>query len=309
MSSVTKFLLRVIAFLTVVHYTPVEAVEVKAETLQTGKILEAGEIDSSTVEVGAFVVVIHGKGERHPVSGEWERLATARGYIHAVDADVLFLIQGKDLGPQQIALQCIQKLVLIDPGRVISGAKEKLTPRSADGDSLESHSPKSVETEAAADFSSPAKRLTLKLGAGIAYGFTGALAGAILGASSFHYLSGAHNCSGDQSCGLAAAYGGLTGLVTGYSIGSAIGVSSVDPNDRFFACLAGSLVGIGFGSLMLSKDWSHGFWGTSPLFLWSPVLATIASEMSRKPPESHRFSIGLAPGSRGSFFASAALRF
>ena len=300
MSSVTKFLLTAIAFLAVVHPTQAEGVEVKAETLQTGKILEAGEIDSSTIDVGAFAVVIHGQGERHPVSGGWERLATVRGYIHAVDADVLFLTQGKNLGPQQIALQRIQKLVLIDPGRVPSGAKEKPTPRSADGDSLEAH----VGTEAAA-----AKRLTLKLGAGITYGFAGALAGVILGAYSGHYLLGGHNCSGDQSCGLAAAFGGLTGWVAGYSIGTAIGVSSADSDDRFFACLGGSLVGIWIGSSMLPKDWSHSFWGAWPFFLWSSVGSIIASEMFRKPPESHRFSIGLAPGSRGSFFASAALRF
>ena len=43
------------------------------EILQAEVIIEAGEIDSSTVEIGAYVVVIYGEGERHPVSGKWER--------------------------------------------------------------------------------------------------------------------------------------------------------------------------------------------------------------------------------------------
>lgn len=165
---------------------------------------------------------------------------------------------------------------------------------------------KAVETEAAEDYSSPAKRLPLKLIRGIGFGFTGGLAGAALGGFSLSYGS---ECSGDQSCGLGAMVGAGIGGLSGYLIGSAIGVSSVDPDDRFLACLAGSLVGMGLGSFMLSKDWPHSFRGISPLFLGSLVGATIASEMSRNPPESPRFSIGLAPGSRGSLFASAALRF
>ena len=56
-------------------------------------ILEAGEIDSSRVPTGSYVVVIHGQGERHPVSGEWEQLFTSRGYVHAVDAEVLTLFR------------------------------------------------------------------------------------------------------------------------------------------------------------------------------------------------------------------------
>ena len=42
-------------------------------------ILEAGAIDSSTVEVDATAVVVYGLGYRDPVSGRWPRLARARG--------------------------------------------------------------------------------------------------------------------------------------------------------------------------------------------------------------------------------------
>ena len=76
-------------------------------------ILEPGEIDSSTVAVGSYVVVIHGQGERHPVSGEWEELLTTRGYVHALDAEVLTLFRRWDGEPEWIAVESIQTLVLM----------------------------------------------------------------------------------------------------------------------------------------------------------------------------------------------------
>ena len=76
-------------------------------------ILEAGEIDSSRVPTGSYVVVIHGQGERHPVSGEWEQLFTSRGYVHAVDAEVLTLFRGWGGEPEWIAVESIQTLVLM----------------------------------------------------------------------------------------------------------------------------------------------------------------------------------------------------
>ena len=76
-------------------------------------ILEAGEIDSSTVPVGSYVVVIHGQGERHPVSGEWERLVTSRGYVYAVDLEVLAIFRKWDGRPEWIEVDRIQTLVQI----------------------------------------------------------------------------------------------------------------------------------------------------------------------------------------------------
>ena len=49
------------------------------ESRRAEVVSEAGEIDSRTVEVGALAVVIYGTGERHPVSGAWAKLDTARG--------------------------------------------------------------------------------------------------------------------------------------------------------------------------------------------------------------------------------------
>ena len=76
-------------------------------------ILKGGQIDSSRVEVGAFAVVIHGQGERHPVSGEWERLETARGYIQAINGETLTLSQGQDGRLKPMALERIQRLIQV----------------------------------------------------------------------------------------------------------------------------------------------------------------------------------------------------
>ena len=83
-----------------------------SRTLQTKIILEAGEIDSSAVEVGAFVEVIYGKGKRDAVSGEWEGEKKVKGYIKAVDAE--YLIIGERFLEEQIALVRVQKLTILD---------------------------------------------------------------------------------------------------------------------------------------------------------------------------------------------------
>lgn len=55
------------------------------ESVRVERVLTGGQIDSSTVDVGAFVVVIYGQGERQPGSGVWTQLDTARGYLKAID--------------------------------------------------------------------------------------------------------------------------------------------------------------------------------------------------------------------------------
>ena len=85
------------------------------KSLRAGAVLEAGEIDSSTVKVGAFAVVIYGQGERQPVSEDnQERLVTARGYIQALDWEQGWLILAveRDGWQERIAFDRIQRLVL-----------------------------------------------------------------------------------------------------------------------------------------------------------------------------------------------------
>jgi hypothetical protein len=226
MNTLFRFLLPAIALLAMVPPWQAASAETEAETLQSEVALEPGEIDSSTVEVGAFAVVTNRRGGRHPLSGDyWEQLATARGYIQAVDAETWTL--GGDFGPKQIALGDIKTLALVDSGRALRGFIETPSSRLGAVDGF----------SARPDVGGTGKRITLKLSAGITYGFTSALLGGILGGISGHYLLGGNNCSGDQSCGLAAAYGAIPGWVSGYSIGTAIGVSSVDPKDRFISPL------------------------------------------------------------------------
>ena len=84
--------------------------EVRAE-------FENGEIDSSTVKPGAYVEIIYGRGERDLVSGEWERLDTARGYIQTIDAERLVI--GERFWKKDIALERIQKLIISDSAREV----------------------------------------------------------------------------------------------------------------------------------------------------------------------------------------------
>ena len=64
------------------------------QALLAGEVLQAGEIDSSKVQVGAYAEVIYGTGERDQVSGKWKKLNSAQGYIKAVDAETLTISQG-----------------------------------------------------------------------------------------------------------------------------------------------------------------------------------------------------------------------
>ena len=77
----------------------------------------------------------------------------------------------------------------------------------------------------------------------------------------------------------------------GYSLGTAIGVSKIDPHDRFIASLGGSVVGLigGIGLTSISKV-------LFPSLLVSPIIgATLASELWRNPPQARRISVGLIP--------------
>ena len=83
------------------------------ESVRVEQVLVAGQINSSTVDVGAFVVVIYGQGERHPVSGVWIQLDTVKGYIKAVDSRRLIVGLEPDGWSKWIALEHIQTLSLI----------------------------------------------------------------------------------------------------------------------------------------------------------------------------------------------------
>ncbi len=103
----------------------------------------------------------------------------------------------------------------------------------------------------------------------------------------------------DPFAGIAA----LDFLSVGYALGVAIGVTRVDPYDRFLPTLVGSFAGAAATRLILPEDLGP------PLVLAPMVMATIVSEKSRKPPEAGRVSVNLVPDSKGGLSAVAILRF
>lgn len=140
-----------------------------------GVILEAGEIDSNKVKVGVYAEVIYGMGEQDQVSGKWEKLGTAQGYIKAVDQESLTI--GRGLWKEQIAFQRIQKLIMAASGREIDRLKETTnTP--------------SVRKENAN------LRMTKKLGCGALTGFLSGIVGTGIAAA----MDDCHSQSKDIGC-------------------------------------------------------------------------------------------------------------
>ena len=162
-----------------------------------------------------------------------------------------------------------------------------MASKSADGDSLEAH----VETKEVADFSQFAKRLAGKSAGSIIVGWIGGFGGILLGAYSL------------------GIYGVEIGWVSGYSVGTAVGVSSVDPDDQFGACLTGSLIGMWIEKSRLDKDWFPGTEKPWRINFLSSLGAVIGSELSRGPTEGRRLSLTLSPTPAGSLSAVATLRF
>ena len=91
----------------------------------------------------------------------------------------------------------------------------------------------------------------------------------------------------------------------GYTVGAAVGVSRVDPHDRFIPALGGSAAGLIAGLFLTSA--ADILWPT--LFAAPIVTATMMSEWTRNPPEDGRLSFGLSPTPGRGISAAAALRF
>ena len=250
-------------------------------------VLEAGEIDVR-MQAGARVPVVHGRGDRHPVSGEWARLDTSMGYVQAVDDSALILSREGNLGQQRVLLDRIHRLVMEMP----SEASGEGRPRPV---------PVSVEVERREDRGA---RVFRKLGGGVLGGVVWGLGGMVAGAA----LGSSESCPGGNEgdlCGLGRVAGALLFGTTGYTVGAAAGVSRVDPHDRFIPVLGGSAAGLIAGVyLTAAKDT---LW---PALFACPVLtATLASEWLRDPPEDGLLSFGLSPTPGRGFAAAAALRF
>ena len=335
MGTAFRFFLIAISLLETVNFSYADPVGDTAGS-QAGVILEAGEIDSSKVEIGAFAVVIHGLGEGHPVSGEWEQLVPARGYIQAVDTEKMILARGREGWPEPIVLDRIQTLVLVGAAYLRAGVWDSTNPTGriarkvgsfSQGLANQDSTQGSGEIKAVADWGNAnsgraagdfretpdslsgrtakgkdmgrGRRIVKKLAAG-------ALAGIVPSYALGIILTGTSDAEG-FGAGLVFEFS----LIFGYPVGAAIGVSLADPHDRFITSMAGGGIGFVIGFMLTAP---HNFlidsrWETWPMFVGPLVGATIASELLREPLESRRLSVGLGPSPRGHLSAVAKLRF
>ena len=290
MNTTVRFLLTAIALLSMVNHASADSAREDVEV-----VLEAGEIDSSTVEVGAFFVVVYEQGKPHPILREWEQLVTTRGYVQAIDAETLTLVLERNGRPQRIALDSIQKLTLVGSPSTEAADRDsaQIDVSHADG-SLEGTLDKLfVRT----DGMGVGKRIAVKL-----------LVGSFLGSASGLGLGNAL----DSDCTGCLDLGGVFGFFGGYTVGTAAGVSLVDSRDKFIVSLLGSMVGVAGGYRLAVK--TEYVW---PFVVSSSVMATLASELSRTdylPPifmsrKLRLFSVGLVPSPKGHLSAVATLRF
>ena len=97
----------------------------------------------------------------------------------------------------------------------------------------------------------------------------------------------------------------LSTAAIGTSIGFPLGVSLVDPYDSFPKTLLAGVIPIGLWRMGNSVEES-GFWLAS---IVSVISSLTVSELSRKPPQARRVSVGLIPDPKGGLSAVATLRF
>ena len=294
------------------------------ESVRVEQVLSAGQIDSSTVDVGAFVVIVYGQGERHPVSGAWTQLDTVKGSIKAVDSRRLIVGLEPDGWSKWIALEHIQTLSLI--GTPLSAADRDHThtsttkrvppaqaePIAARSDSLSQQMEAMVKRYYTKADNRDSLRTSKKIAAGVLGGVAGGLAGAAIARNMERRSLSEPEPGTDPSSGY--AIGTLIANIKGFCIGSmfgaVIGVSLVDRQDNFRITLghslAGSVIGL-LGGIGLTAASKGTLWPS--LFVGPVAMATAWSERSRKPPESRRVSIGLVSDPQGHLSAVATLRF
>ena len=309
MNTTVRFLLTAIALLSMVNHASADSAREDVEALRAEVVLKASEIDSSTVEVGAFAVVVYGQGKRYPVSGTWAKLDTARGYVKAIDRQRLILAlkpDGWSKWTQRIALERIQTLILAESPSPSSVNRDstQVTSSRAEGGLTEPSDRLSVRT-ARVDDNKTSERIAKKLGAGV---LMGSLSGFVSGPMAVGIFGGGP----EGLSGPAVLYS--FGLL-GYMVGTAVGVSRVDPHDLFAASLMGSLLGSlsGIGLAAITKN--------SNVLLVCPIASVASavwmSEDSRNRlaerastfPETRHFSVGLIPAPKRGLSAIATLRF
>ena len=164
-----------------------------------------------------------------------------------------------------------------------------------------------------------------KLAAGVRGGLVGAFTGGIIAVFGLGMIPPPEAESGTDpslSNSIRALNTLIHGMWGGNIVGTAVGVSRVDPQDNFLITLAGSaLVGAGVPYAIALTEWAESEGGENLLILsglLGPIVgATIASERWSKSlsaklhlnPEARRVSVGLVPDPKGGLSAVATLRF
>lgn len=115
----------------------------------------------------------------------------------------------------------------------------------------------------------PVGRIMGKLGAGFILGTFSAL------------TLGGYASTGVED-GIVKGIPALNVARMGFTLGSAFGVSIIDPHDRFLVTLAGGLVGTMGGAKVINVDFYSGSWSLVWSYVVFPLVgSTIASELYR----------------------------
>ena len=309
MNTAIRFILTILSLLCMVSHVHADSVSAQAEASRAEVVLEAGEIDSSTVEVDDFVIVVYGREEQHPVSGTQARLDTARGYVKAINQRRLIIGLEPDEWSKWIALDRIQTLSLIGSASHKSadgGSKQVAYGRAVRG--LTEPSDRLSGILRRRDDMEPGKRVAIKLASGAFKGVAAGLVGGIilLGIAVESQREAEPGTDPSAAYAIEGAVAAISGFCIGNTVGSAVGVSKVDPHDRFIMSLGGSVVGL-IGGIGLAYVSGGALWPS--LFVGPVVGATVMSELWRKSPKARRFSVGLIPNPKKGLSAVATLRF
>ena len=321
------FLGTMILLLTMVSHAHADTGREDAEGLRARVVLEAGEINGRTVEVGALVVVIYGTGERHSVSGEWAKLDTVKGYIKAVNQRRLIVGLEPDGWSKWISLERIQTLILVgeiatgrtDNGRVIDNSRKEHIQAQDDSSHIAGGFQVALDTKD--NKGGATRRVSGKLLRGVVGGYTFLLMGTLIGSGIDGYYG---TCRGlfptneqhvSEDGKLCIDVGALIGASTGWVLGTPIGVSMLEPNDRFIHTLGGSLGGLVTSGLLTIMS-AGTLW--SSMVVAPVIFSTLASEWSRhaelsrnplEASEGSRFFMGLVPDHRGNLTTVVTLWF
>ena len=147
-------------------------------------------------------------------------------------------------------------------------------------------------------------RIARKLAVGTLGGAVGGLWGSAAGAALASATCEPGEGGETFGCGFAALMGAVVLGPPGFAVGAAVGVSQVDPHDRFLAALAGSAAGLTAGIYLTLENamlWPN-------LFAGPVLMATMTSEWFRDSPY-RRLSLRLSPTPGRGVSAAASLRF